>query len=106
MYKIRSKDLSIILLFISMAYFNGFKNTCSIVYQTLKYMSFFLIQLYNTSILTIFFKHWITYTIVGIIFAIVSLPRGKEGHVIGKILYFVVGYLVCAILDLISGCIF
>jgi len=40
---------------------------------------------------------------VGVILTMLGSPRGKEGHRVGKILYFIVGYIVGAILDLIAN---
>ena len=104
----KSKRISVssIFLLVSIIYINGFKNTFSMFYQILKYMNSFLTQLYNVSVLSVYFKYFITFPIVGIILAAIGSPRGREGHIIGKILYFAVGYLVCIILDFISGLIF
>ena len=104
----KSKTNYAISLFVlvSIIYIHGIKNTISMFYQILKYINSFLTQLYNTSILSECFKYFITFPIVGIILAAIGSPRGREGHIIGKILYFALGYLVCTILDLISKFIF
>lgn len=98
--------LSNLFILISILYFNGFKSTCSMFYQTFKYMNSFLIQLYNTSVLSVYFKYCITFPIVGIILTLFGSLRGKEGYIIGKLLYFIVGYSVCIVLDFISKFIF
>ena len=51
-------------------------------------------------------KYFITFPILGVILMMLGSPRGKEGHWIGKILYFVVGYGIGFLLDFISKLIF
>ena len=36
--------------------------------------------------------YFITFPLVGVILMMLGSPRRKEGHWIGKILYFIVGY--------------
>ena len=61
-----------------------------------------LISFYDTTILNVMFKYFITFPIVGLILMILGSPRGKEGHWIGKILYFIVGYGIGFLLDIVS----
>ena len=89
-----------------MVYYNGLSYTVNLFYQLLKLFNSVFIQLNNTSILTIVFKYCIAYPIVGVILTAIGSPRGKEGHYIGKILYFIVGYVVGFILDSLATLIF
>lgn len=102
-----SKDLFSLIIIISlMIYYNGLSYTVNLFYQLLKLFNSVFIQLNNTSILTIVFKYCIAYPIVGVILTAIGSPRGKEGHYIGKILYFIVGYVVGFILDSLATLIF
>lgn len=101
------KDLfNLIVIILLMIYYNGLSYTVDLFYQLLKLFNSVTIQLDNTSVLTVMFKFCITYPIVGVILTVIGLPRGKEGHYIGKILYFIVGYLVGFILDSLATMIF
>lgn len=97
---------SLIILFSLLIHFTGLKYTLNLFYQLLKSINIVLIQLNNTSVLSVLFKYCITFPTVGIILTVLGSPRGKEGHIIGKILYFIVGYLVGFIFDNISQLIF
>lgn len=102
-----SKDLFSLIIIISlMIYYNGLSYTVNLFYQLLKLFNSVFIQLNNISILTIMFKYCIAYPIVGVILTAIGSPRGKEGHYIGKILYFIVGYVVGFLLDHISYIVF
>ena len=102
-----SKDLFSLIVIVSLIiYCNGLSYAVNLFYQLLKLFNSIFIQLSNTSILTIVFKYCITYPIVGVILTAIGSPRGKEGHYIGKILYFIVGYLVGFVLDHISYIVF
>ena len=102
-----SRNLFSLIVIISlMIYYNGLSYTMNLFYQLLKLFNFVFIQLNNTSILTIMFKYCIAYPIVGVILTAIGSPRGKEGHYIGKIFYFIVGYVVGVILDSLATLIF
>lgn len=102
-----SKDLFNLIVIISlMIYYNGLSYTADLFYQLLKLFNSVIIQLNNTSILTVMFKFCIAYPIVGVILTEIGSPRGKEEHYIGKILYFIVGYIVGFVLDHISYVVF
>lgn len=102
-----SKDLfSLITVILLMIYYNGLSYTVDLFYQLLKLFNSVIIQLNNTSILTVMFKFCISYPIVGVILTAIGSPRGKKGHYIGKILYFIVGYVVGFILDSLATMIF
>ena len=60
----------------------------------------------GSSILNINLKYCITYPIVGVILVIIKSPNGKKDSLIGKILYFLVGYIIGFVLDYISEMIF
>lgn len=84
----------------------GLKYTLDLYFQMFKLFNSILLQLANASVLTIMFKYCIAFPIVGIILTAIGSPRGKEGHIIGKILYFIVGYIIGFILDYIATIIF
>lgn len=101
------KDLFSLIAVISlMIYYNGLNYTVDLFYQLLKLFNSVTIQLNNTSILTVMFKFCIAYPIIGVILTAIGSPRGKEGHYIGKTLYFIVGYVVGFILDSLATMIF
>ena len=105
--KRKAKDLFRLIVIISLiVYYNGLNYAVNLFYQLLKLFNFLFIHLENTSILTIMFKYCIAYPIVGVILTAIRSPRGKEGHHIGKILYFIVGYIVSFILDGMATIIF
>ena len=52
------------------------------------------------------FKYFITFPIAGVLLMRLGSPRGKKGHQLGKVLYFMVGYVIGLVLDFISGLIF
>ena len=93
--------LSVILI-----YFTGINNYLNLLFTTLKSINAVLLQLENTSILSFIFKYYITFPVVGLILSYIGSLRGKEGHVIGKVLYFLIGYIVCLGLDYIANLIF
>ena len=97
---------SLIVLSAILIYTFGLKYTLDLYFQTLKMFNSILLQLTNTSILTAMFKCCITFPIVGIILVVIGSPRDKEGHLIGKALHFIVGYIIGFILDCISSVIF
>lgn len=84
----------------------GLKASISLLYQMFKLFNTILLQFNNTSVFSFTFKYYVTFPIVGIVLSYLGSPRGKEGYLIGKILYFLVGYVSCFILDLIAGIIF
>lgn len=103
----KTNDLvSLIIIMIFLIHFYGLRATLNLLYEMLKFMNTILIQLSNTSILTSMFKYCIAFPIVGLILTAIGSPRGKEGHIIGKILYFIVGYIIGFILDYLAIFIF
>ncbi len=87
-------------------YFTGVNNYLNLLFTTFKSINAVLLQLENASILSFIFKYSITFPIVGLILSYIGSPRGKEGYVIGKVLYFLVGYIVCLGLDNIANLLF
>ena len=91
-----------IVLSIILIYFIGLNSYLNLLFTTIRNINEVLLQLEKTSILSYTLKYFITFPIVGLILSKIGSPRGKEGHIIGKILYFLIGYLVCLILDYIA----
>ena len=91
----------IFIVFILCKYF-GIKETINLIYHMFQLFNTILLQFNNTSILSFVFKYYITFPIVGIILSFIGSHRGKEGKIVGKILYFIIGYVVCLVLDLIA----
>ena len=89
-----------------LTYFTGFENAYNIMLQTLKQVNDIIYQVMHTSMLSLAFGYTITYFLVRMILTAIRAPRGKEGHFIGKILYFVVSWLVGIGLDRVSKIIF
>ena len=84
-----------IVLSIILIYFIGLNSYLNLLFTTIRNIN-------EVSILSYTLKYFITFPIVGLILSKIGSPRGKEGHIIGKILYFLIGYLVCLILDYIA----
>lgn len=84
----------------------GIKKLLNIIKHVLSWINYFFVSFYNTTVLNEMFKYFITFPIVGIILMKLGSPRGKEGHRIGKVSYFIVGYVIGFILDLLSELIF
>ena len=84
----------------------GIKETLNIIKQVLPIINSILVSFFGTTVLNVMFKYFITYPLVGIILMKLGSPRGKEGHWIGRVLYFIVGYGIGFILDFISRLIF
>ena len=95
-----------LILLLSIIYVHGIKNTASMFYMVIKFLNSIVVALCNISVLTYIFKYGITYSIVGIIFTLIGSPREKEGHIIGKVLYFIVGYFIAFLLDYLADILF
>ncbi len=107
MSKRKANDLvSLIVISALLIHTCGLKYTLDLYFQMLKMFNTILLQLTNTSVLTVIFKYCITFPIVGIILSAIEFPRGKKGRYIGKGFYFVVGYFVGFVLDSIAKIIF
>ena len=101
-----SELIELAFTFIILSSFLGIKETLNIIKQILSLFNSILVSFYDTTILNVIFKYFITFPLVGVILMMLGSPRGKEGHWIGKILYFIVGYGIGLILDFISKLIF
>ena len=101
-----SELIELVFTFIILSSFLGIKETLNIIKQILSMFNSILVLFYDTTILNVIFKYFITFPIVGVILMMLGSPRGKEGHWIGKILYFIVGYGIGFILDFISKLLF
>ncbi len=98
--------VSLIFIVSILCKYIGFKSTINLIYHMFQLFNTILLQLNNTSLLSFVFKYYITFPIVGIVLSSIGSPRGKEGKIIGKILYFIIGYVVCLGLDVIAQIIF
>lgn len=101
-----SELIDLIFTFVILSSFLGIKETFKIIMQILTEFNSILMSHFDTTILNVMFKYFITFPLVGIVLSTIGSPRGKEGHRIGKILYFTIGYVIGIILDLISKLIF
>lgn len=104
--KATSELIELAFIFVILSSFLGIKETLDIIRQVLSMFKSILVSFYGTSILNVMFKYFITFPIVGVILMMLGSPRGKEGHWIGKILYFIVGYGIGFLLDFASKLIF
>lgn len=104
--KTTSELIELAFIFVILSSFLGIKETLNIIKQVLSMFNSILVSFYDTTILNVMFKYFITFPIVGVILMMLGSPRGKEGHWIGKILYFIVGYGIGFLLDFISKLIF
>ena len=98
--------ISLIFIAFILCKYVGIKATINLIYHMFQLFNTILLQFNNTSILSFVFKYYITFPIVGIILSFIGSPRSKEGKIIGKILYFIIGYVVCLVLDVIAQIIF
>ena len=98
--------INLVVISVILIYFVGLNNYLNLLFATLKSINEVLLQLENASILSFALKYYITFPIVGLILSYIGSPRGKKGHMVGKILYFLVGYIVCLILDFVAKLIF
>lgn len=101
-----SELIELAFTFVILSSFLGIKETLNIIKQILSIFNSILVSFYDTTILNVMFKYFITFPIVGVILMMLGSPRGKEGHWIGRILYFIVGYGIGFILDFISKLLF
>ena len=104
--KATSELIELAFTFAILSSFLGIKETLNIIKQVLSMFNSILVSFYDTTILNVMFKYFITFPIVGVLLMMLGSPMGKEGHWIGKILYFVVGYGIGFLLDFISKLIF
>ena len=102
----KREGYNLLTLFIIIAGLGGLKYAIDVFYQMFKTINTVLVSLNQDSILTMLFCYIISFTIVGVILLRIGSPKGKEGHFIGKLLYFIIGYGVSVILDFISRIIF
>lgn len=98
--------IQLIILLLIMIYYYGISYTLNIIYNIFKIMNIILVQTFNSSLLSLVFKYGITFAIVGLLLIKMNSPRGRLGHIIGKILYVIVGVIVNYILNCVSKCIF
>ena len=101
-----SELIELAFTFVILSSFLGIKETLNIIKQILSMFNSILVSFYDTTILNVMFKYFTTFSIVGVILMLLDSPREKEGHWIGKVLYFIVGYGIGVILDFISKLIF
>ena len=107
MSKCIKKEMSnLLFVFITLSGFLGIKETISVIKEIIKMYNKILTTYFDTTILNEMFSHCLTFPIVGIILVIIRSPKGKEGRVIGKILYFIIGYIIDIVLKYISNMIF
>ena len=104
--KATSELIELVFTFVILSSFLGIKETLNIIKQVLSMLNSILVSFYDTTILNVMFKYFITFPMVGVILMMLGSPRGKEGHLIGKVLYFIVGYGIGFLLDFISKLIF
>lgn len=107
MSKFIKKEMSnLLFVFITLSGFLGIKETFSVIKEIIKMYNKILTAYFDTTILNEMFSHCLTFPIVGIILVIIRSPKGKEGRIIGKILYFIIGYIIDIVLKYISNMIF
>lgn len=107
MRKVKNDTLSYaVYYFIVAIALLGFEKGMQLFMEVMSLFNSILVEYFDSNILEVTLKHIITYSIVGIIFSIISCPRGKTGHTIGRIFYFIVGFVVSTVLGLLSRLIF
>lgn len=98
--------LELIIAFIVIGSFIGYNEAIRLMKDVFIQINLVLVSLFDTSLLSVVFKYFITFPLVGIILSLIGSPRGKEGHYIGKVFYFIIGYFVGLLLDFLSKVIF
>lgn len=107
MSKKRSNQLiELSFSFVILSSFIGIKETLTIAKQMFSMFNLILVSFYDITILNVMFKYLVTFPIVGLFLMMLGSSKGKEGHWIGKFLYFIIGYVIGVILDVISNQIF
>ena len=75
-----SELIELAFTFIILSSFLGIKETLNIIKQILSMFNSILVSFYDTTILNVIFKYFITFPLVGVILMMLGSPRGKEGH--------------------------
>lgn len=85
----------------------GFLKTMGItMWEILKMINMVLIEIIGDSILKFLFKTTITFLIVGFILEFLSISKGTFGKWFGKVAFWLIGFPVSFLLNLLSGLIF
>lgn len=86
--------------------FNNFQILGTTMWETLKMMNVISFEITNDGILTDFFKYYIAYFLVGLLFEVFNIKKGYFGKVFGKISYWIMGIPVSIVLNLFSNLLF
>jgi len=83
--------------------FDNFKTIGITVWELLKLTNIISFAITNDGILTNFFKYYIVYFLVGLLFEIFNIKKGDFGKIFGKMSYWILGIPVSALLNIISN---
>ena len=76
------------------------------IWELLNFLNFATFTITGDNILTIYLGDYICYAIVGLILDLSNIPEGNFGKIVGKPIFWLVGFLVAFIFNLISFTIF
>lgn len=103
-----------LIIFMLLALYNGgikavwnfICNMSEVVWLSFIMLNRVAIETTSDSIITLSLKSSITFIIVGILLEVINAPRGKFGSVIGKALFWIVGFPVSIMLNFVGSLIF
>lgn len=85
---------------------NTFNIILSNCWQVLKWINQITIAINGDSLLTNLFQTCVTFSIVGIIFELLNIKKGKFGKYFGKMAFWIIGFPVAFFLNQISKFLF
>lgn len=109
----RKKDkeaiISLILLIGIILHFQGLNGVIEFIknigisfWSVLKMLDQITVQMTDDTVLALMFSSSITFVLVGIVLEIFNIPRGKFGKIFGKISFWLIGFPVSFVLNIIG----
>lgn len=109
----RKKDkeaiISLILLIGIIFHFQGLNGVIEFIknigisfWSVLKMLNQITVQMTDDTVLALMFSSSITFVLVGIVLEIFNIPRGKFGKIFGKISFWLIGFPVSFVLNIIG----
>lgn len=83
----------VIILYI-IGLFLGFETLFTVLYGMAKMINIVLMKLMSTSLLNELLNPKLAYVFTGFVMTAFDLPTGKFGCIIGRVLNFVIGYMI------------
>ena len=83
-----------------------FNNLKLIMWEWLKILNTICVSIMGDGFLTNLFLHYIVYALVGFLFEVFTIKKGKFGKIFGKVAYWLLGIPVSFILNELSNLLF